>query len=144
MASFGSMAKRIVTVILMLVCSATLVAQESSRGKIKGLVVFEYNDKEGLAMVTEKDTITVLFKVVFSKPLNKPFPPKGLYQVSYTPNVARFDDVNRSVSYTFVVGNPSVYKSAKKQFHVYQVKSLEKINPIAYPWVEMELYPAKQ
>ena len=138
------MTKCIVAVILIIVYSTASFAQERNRGRIKGMVAFDHDDKEGVMMVTEKDTITVLFKVMFRESPNQPFPPKGIYQVSYSPNVVQFDDVNSSATYAFVVGNTAIRKSQRKQFHLYRVKSIAKINPANYPWVEIEIYPAKQ
>jgi hypothetical protein len=130
------MEKRIIVAILMFVYSTASFSQDHNRERIKGLVVFDHNDKEGLAMVTEKDTVTVLFKVVFRERPNQSFPPRGIYQVSYSRNHVQFDDVNRSVTYAFVVGNIAIHKSHKEQFYLCRVKSLAKINPASYPWVE--------
>lgn len=130
------MAKHVVVAILMLVCSTASFSQDRNRERIKGLVAFDHNDKEGLAMVTEKDTITVLFKVVFRERLKQSFLPRGVYQVSYNRNLVQFDDINKSATYAFVVGNTAIHKAHKRQFHLCRVKSLTKINPANYPWVE--------
>lgn len=120
----------------MIVCLTASFSQERIRERIKGIVAFDHNDNEGLAMVTEKDTITVLFKIVFKTSPSQPFPPKGVYQISYSPSFVQFDDVNSPIVYAFVVGNTTIRRPQKKHFYLHRVKSLEKINPANYPWIE--------
>ncbi len=120
--------KWIYLIIITSLCSTLGWSQGMALKTIKGKVAFEKDSTDWIATIIEKDTVSVLFKMMFDKLLNQQLPPNGYYQISYRADIIRFNRVNKSESYSFYTDQmpTSAVRSGERRWPII---GLAKMNP---------------
>ena len=112
--------------------SVTSQAQLATKKIITGKVAFDQDSTDWIAMVSEKDTVSVLFSMMFDKQPTQPLPPDGYYQISYGADNIQFRSTKKERSYSFYT-NELPIKPARKGVQQWAIIGLSKMNPVCFP-----------
>ena len=123
---------------ILIVYASNLPAQKIASGNVEGFVQFAKDSTYWVAVVSQKGVVSDVFKVGFEATPNYLLLLNGSYRIKFKPNLVQFKTINGKRNYVFRTNQIAV--EAKKGLTQWKAKSLARINPIAYPWVELQLY----
>lgn len=124
--------KQFSLITFILLGSNLLQAQQLSLKTINGKVSFNQDNTDWIATIIEKDTVSVLFKMMFDKVPTQKLPPNGVYQIVYSSNVIEFTNKRDKRSYAFGTDNGTPI-SDKKGLQSWPIIGLARMNPVCFP-----------
>jgi hypothetical protein len=121
--------KWIYLIIIASFCSTLSWSQGMALKTIKGKVTFDKDSTDWIATIIEKDTVSVLFKMMFDKLLNQQLPPNGYYQISYGADIIQFKSINKPESYSFYTDHMPI-TGVKRGERRWPIIGLARMNPV--------------
>jgi hypothetical protein len=118
--------------LIALLGSTSSWSQAITTKTIKGNVTFDQDPTDWVAAVMQKDTVSVLFKMMFEQPLKQPLPPNGYYEINYGADLIQFTRINKPETYSFYTNHLAVTEP-KKGERRWPIIGLARMNPVCFP-----------